>query len=654
MALLVLAGTVFNTLVIAWLARRILGTPVGWPRTILIGFLTTSFAPGLLDALLPAAGLSRDAFDASASQSTRATAALVSTVLVAWLLAAGLAALTVLEVLVPTGTLPAPVALVRSIPLRFRRGRRYSQILALATKHGLGAYLRPGRPNRPASSDETSAVARHLRQALTEGGVTFVKLGQMLGTRADLLPPAFVAELGKLHSDVPAEPWPVIRAVLEEELARPLDEVFASIEEEPLAAASVAQVHRATLHTGEPVVIKVQRPRARASVTADLDIVERLGARLQRTTDWGRRMRTADLATGLGHALREELDYRIELANMEAVAATSGGAVAVPRTYPRWCTDRVLIMEQVRGMPLSRSADRLARTPGPERRRLADELFANVLRQITVGGVFHADLHPGNIVWEEDRLVLLDFGSVGRLDRAARDSLGLLLLAFERQDSLAATDALIDLLGRPDNLADRRLERELGELLLRGGDTVAVFSGLFGIVAGHGFAVPPMVAAAFRAFSALDGTLATLSPGFDAVAAAREMQGGVLAEQFAPAQVRERLESQLALMLLMLQRLPRRLDRIGSDLADGRFSIQVRALAHPDDRAFLTGIVQQVVTAILAATCTLGAILLAITPQGPHLAGEVRLYPMLGALLGFFGFALAARLLALVFRQHSR
>lgn len=178
-----------------------------------------------------------------------------------------------LEVLVPTGTLPAPVALVRSTPVRFRRGRRYSQILALATTHGLGAYLRPGRPNRPASSDETSAVARHLRQALTEGGVTFVKLGQMLGTRADLLPPAFVAELGKLHSDVPAESWPVIRAVLEEELTRPLDEIFASIEEEPLAAASVAQVHRATLHTGEPVVIKVQRPRARASVTADLDIV---------------------------------------------------------------------------------------------------------------------------------------------------------------------------------------------------------------------------------------------------------------------------------------------------------------------------------------------------------------------------------------------
>lgn len=648
-------ATAVNVLIVALIVRRLLGVPVGWPRTIVLSLMVQSATVGFIDWISRALHLQIP----PAGTETAAAAAIVILGF-AWVVAGEVAVLAVLEAFVPTGTVPGPLALLRSLPSRRRRALRYTKIVRIAAGHGLAAYLRPtaSGPDVPASK-----VARSLREALTEGGVTFIKLGQMLSSRPDLLPEAYVTELSRLHSDAAPAPWERIRAVLEAELGRPLDDVFEQVREEPVAAASVAQVHVARLIGGEEVVVKVQRPDARRQVTADLDIVLRLASWLDRTTVWGRRLGVNALARGFARSLEEELDYRVELANMRAVAdglaRTGRTRIRVPRARDELCSERVIIMERLPGRPVSAAGTLLDRFTTEERRAMADDLLGAVLHQIIVSGVFHADLHPGNIFVADDRsLGLLDLGAVGRLDRGARTSVGLLLGAVDRQDSLAATDALIDLLDRGARVDDRRLERDLGQLMLRHASgsspvgSAAMFVDLFRLVMDHGFAVPPQVAAAFRALGALEGSLRLISPGLDLVQAAREQGRGLVTAALSPTELRATLESQLATLLPVVQRLPRRINKITEDIESGRLAVNVRALGDPRDRAFITGVVHQVVMTVLAAACVLGGILFVSIEPGPMMTSTVPLYSFIGFVLLFFGFVLGSRVLVLIFYQH--
>ncbi len=650
---LVIVSSLLNAVVVAFVVRRLLGVPVGWPRTILLSLLVGGSASALLDWVARVIELDSE----PTTGDGRAALFLVVMLVLAWTLALEIALLSILEAVFPTGTLPHPVAFLRSLPARGRRSRRYAAIVRIATRHGLGAYLRPVRsaPDQPAS-----AVARSLRLALTEGGVTFVKLGQMLSTRADLLPPAYVAELSSLQSDVPPEPWETVAPVIEAELGRPVAMLFAHVDPTPLAAASVAQVHAARLHDGTEVVVKVQRPDARRQATADLDIVLRLAAWLDRSTVWGRRLGVRDLARGFATSLEEELDYRVELANMRAVAGTldPDGPVRVPRAWPELSRRRVMVIELLPGRPISQVGADLAAYDDERRREMAETLLGCVMRQVVVDGVFHADLHPGNIfVDAEGRFGLLDFGSVGRLDQATRGSLGALLMSIDRQDSIAATDALIDLLDRPADLDDRRLEREVGQLVMRVGDggSATMFVALFRIVLDHGFAVPPPIAAAFRALGALEGALQIISPGIDLATAARSQGRALVGDRMTPEAVRGQLEAQLATLVPMLQRLPRRIDRITDQLEGGRLTVRLSLFGERREQSFVTGLVQQAVVAGLAAAVSLCGVILIVADVGPRMTPGLRAYTFVGFTLLLFGFVLGARALALTFReQHFR
>ena len=648
-----LVATIVNVALVSFVVRRLLGVPVGWPRTIVLSLIIQAASAGLLSWVGQTLGLDTTITSPNLGQ----TFAILALVL-AWLIAVQVAILAILEVFVPTGTVPGPLAFVRSLPSRRRRAARYTAIVRIAARHGLGAYL---RPTGSGTDQPASKVARSLRLALTDGGVTFVKLGQMLSSRADLLPEAYIAELSTLQDRVPPQGWSDVERVLERELGRPVDEVFSQLDHEPMAAASVGQVHRGVLRSGSEVVVKVQRVGARRQVTADLDIILRLGAWLQRTTGWGRRLGTRSLAEGFASSLDEELDYRVELTNMRAVGAglAPGGRLRVPTAHERWCTGRVLVMDCMPGRPVSEAGTVLERFSSDERRAMAQDLLGAVLHQIVVTGVFHADLHPGNIfVADDGTLGLLDFGAVGRLDQGARTSIGLLLAAVDRQDAIAAADALLDLLDRTSRVDDRRLERDLGQLMLRhtsGPDaagSAAMFVELFRLVLRHGLAVPPQVAGAFRALGAFEGSLRLISPDLDVVAAARAHGRGFVNASLTPSEVRSSLESQLATVLPMLQRLPRRVSKISEDLEAGRFTLGVRAFADPSDRAFLTGVVHQLVMTALAAAATLGGIILIAADSGPLMTGQVRLYAFLGFTMVFFGFILGSRVLALVFHQH--
>ncbi len=638
----VIIGTLVNVALLMYLSRRLLGVPVGWGRTLVVSALQNMVGWYAAEQVVGTLGVTAD--------TPTLPVLLVVVVLGGCIIAFDLIVLTVLEAIIPTWSVPTLTSVVTGFPSAVRRLRRYVVIWWILLKNGLTAYIGPA-PKRDLDSPR---VARSLRKALTEAGVTFVKFGQMLSTRADLLPASYVRELSKLHSDVEAEPWKDVSPVLTEALPRPSDEVFKELDETPMAAASVAQIHGATLLDGTPVVVKLQRPQARRQVTADLDILRRLAVRLEKRTRWGRQLGVVALADGFADSLHEELDYTVEVGNMRSVAAASD--LLVPTPYPELSSERVIVMQRIAGRPLSSAAEQLAALSDEQRAELADRLLSGVLRQIFVHGAFHAVLHPGNVILTDDGdLALLDFGSVGRLDRPTRSALTMLLYAVERQDSIAATDALLDLMDRPSGLDDRELEREVGKLMLRFGDGFApggagtMFAELLNVVVRFGFRVPPQLAGVFRTLGTLDGTLQLIDPDVDLIGIARD-RGSELAQSLLGRDaIREQAEHQLATLMPMLSRLPRRLSRITEQLEDGTLSVNIRPLGDASDRSWIARVGSQLNLSLLGCALLFGGLFLLTRAAGPMLLPTVPLWPILGAALLFVAFILAARVLAGVF-----
>ncbi len=574
---------------------------------------------------------------------------------------AGMVFLVIAEALIPSNTLPGPIYVVRAFRRSLGRMARYAQITGIILRYGLGAYLRGGRRAELNTPEGRADLARSLRLALSEGGVTFVKLGQILSTRQDLLPQEFIAELSQLQDEAEHIPWVEAHAVLKRAFAgRSVSDVFADFDQEPLAAASIAQVHTARLVTGEDVVVKIRRPGIATQVERDLDIVWQLARMLQRRTEWGRTMGAEELAAGFAVALREELDLRVEARNISVVATAeqSGDETSrlhIPRAYPELSSEHVLVMERIRGVPLNRADDLIAER-NLDRGALANTLLTSILRQIVIDGTFHADPHPGNImVLDDGRPALLDFGSVGRIDSLLRGALVRLLLAFNLSDPLMATDALLDLAERPERLNERRLERALGQFMtyyLAPGTEpdVRMFSEFFTIIARFGLAVPPEVAAVFRSIATLEGTLRRIDPQFDIIAEAREFATKHFGRSLRPTAVARSLSEEMAALLPMLRQLPRRLDRISSALEDGRLSVQVRPLANEQDRQTVSSMLHEAMLTVLASTAGIMAVLMIGNEGGPSLTSAVSMYQFLGYMLLVLAFILAMRVLVLIFR----
>ena len=557
------------------------------------------------------------------------------------------------EIIAPAGARPRPVHWYRALRRWRQRTRRYSQLSRIAVRHGLGAYL-SGR--RTPTVHGRIELARRLRRALEEAGVAFVKFGQILSTRHDLLPPEFSDELSRLQNQVAPIEWPAVEALITEELGVAVDDVFAEFDRQPLAGASIGQVYRARLHGGAQVAVKVQRPGIEPIVAGDLDITLRLASMLERRAGWARSIGIRELAEGFAGALREELDFTVEARNMAVVAAArSYEKVVISRVHPELCTGRILVMDFLDGLPLDRATP-IIEEHGLDRTELARLLLHTLLTQIMLDGVFLADPHPGNLLLLRDgRLGLLDFGSVGRLDAGTRAVLQRMLLAIEPGDATAVCDALIEVVDRPEDIDEAGLERAIGRFMARhlGPGMPAdatTFAEMFRLVTRFGVAVPPELAAVFRALATVEGTLAQLSPGFRIVDEARTFAGAQFPAALLPESVRATVMAEVVKLLPLIRRLPRRLDRITSALEHGRLSGGVRLFADDRDRRVVTRLVHQSLLTVLAAATGITAAILLGTGGGPRVAPSLSLYELIAYGLLILSGALTLRLLTSILR----
>lgn len=573
----------------------------------------------------------------------------------------GIGALTAMVCLVVLDLVVAdrkvrPLGWIRSVRGRLARTRRYSEIVGIIGRHGLGPYV-TGRSRNGGTRHQQ--LAHELREALQAGGTTFVKLGQLMSTRRDLLPETYVSELSRLQDRVPPAPWPQVEAVLLESLGAPPQEVFAEFDREPLAAASVAQVHAAVLRDGTRVIVKVRRPGIREAVERDLDIVGRLARTLENRTEWGRSLGVSELARGFAVALREELDFRVEARNLAMVRRAAeerrDGSVTLPEVYEELSTEQTLVMSRIDGVPLG-----TARPDSPEHgAKLAQTLLTALLDQIMYDGVFHADPHPGNILLLPDGSpALLDFGSVGRLDGGLRSAMTGLFLAVDRGDPAALRDALLEVTERPEEVDEQRLQRALGQFsgrhLARGAaPDVRMFTDLFRLVADFRLAVPPEIAAVFRALATLEGTLSRVSAGFDILAASRSYAAARFTRQLEPETVREAARDELLTLLPVLRRLPRRLDRITGALEEGRLGVNVRLLADQRDRRVIGELLGRVLLAGLGVFFGVLGVQLLGLEGGPEVSAGLSLYAVIGYHLLVVSAAMVLRTLHVLSRPLS-
>ncbi|MGC9334449.1 MAG: ABC1 kinase family protein, partial [Anaerolineae bacterium] len=443
---------------------------------------------------------------------------------------------------------------------------------------------------RRVRADETASrlsIPERLRRTLEELGATYIKLGQFLSGRADLLPPAYIGELAKLLDAAPPVPIDDIRQLLERELGTPIEELFQTFEELPLASASIGQVHRATLFDGQAVAVKVQRPGIEAEVEADLDLLLRQARFLERRSETMRDQNIVAITKELAQSIHEELDYQMEGRSAERLRTnlSHDPRFILPRVYWSLTTRRVITLEYLEGIQFNQ-VDRL-RSAGYDLPALAHIAVEGYLRQIFVDGFYQADPHPANLLVVGERVGLLDFGNVGHLSHHQKQLLGDLFLQILDEDAESVARTVIRMgaiRGRPSIEA---MERDLQRLLIRYwgisledlpvGEMLAE---IFKTAYQHSVYLPGDLALLARTIITMEGTARMLDPEFILVDAVRPFAMRLVRERLQPLVAGRRAFRALRQAADLAQTFPRRVDDLWDQLEAGdiTFGIEVGRL----------------------------------------------------------------------------
>jgi ubiquinone biosynthesis protein len=472
---------------------------------------------------------------------------------------------------------------------------RYQEIADTLARHGLGflagatgvgRWIPAGRRDGGRRSTSTThTVAERVRLALEELGPTFVKLGQLLSTRADLLPPSYIEELSKLQDAATSVPAEEIREAIEDELGAEPERLFAAFDFTPLASASIGQVHAATLHDGSSVVVKVRRPDAVRQVHEDLEILNNLADRASRVWEPARTYDIRGIVQEFSRTLRRELDYLREGANAERFAADFEGQadVHIPRVYWDRTTSRVLTLQRVTGIKINDLAALDA--AGVDRSALALTGADIVLRMIFENRFFHADPHPGNLFVQPDgSIALIDFGMVGEISEELRDRFADFLIAFALQNPDALADALVRVSvtkGNVDRDAFRQAlasfiglyaDRSLSEV---GFGRMA--SELLRVLREQRLQLPREVSLLFKVLMVIEGIGVQLDPAFDLTSVVTPYARRLVRERLSPTALAKRMARASADAGALALELPTRLRRLIDTVDYNGLEVHLRA-----------------------------------------------------------------------------
>ena len=524
----------------------------------------------------------------------------------------------------------------------------FGHLLNLA---GLAAVLPPGRSEEGSDAPDAKATgpfARRARQVLIDLGPTFVKLGQVLSVRPDILPKDLLAEFETLQDQVPPMPVEDVQWVVERELGCPIDEVFERFDPEPLGSASIAQVHRATLIGGQEVAVKLQRRGIAKTIQSDLHILYTIAALTERRLTLPGLHTPRAIVREFDAAINQELDFLQELKAAERMRKhfeAAEVAVKIPKVYPRWSTRRMLVMELVRGTPMGELMDTIE-ADGPRARRVAHTLMESTYLQVFDFGFFHGDPHPGNLLVDDgDRLIMLDFGVTGLLTGAMQDTIinAFTSMVFRDPEMLALT---VFRAGATQGRVDLRefieeLERKMVEYHGASLDDLANPTTLMEVVemcTRFKIGLPPEFAVLSRTMTLVEGQIRRLLPSADIVEEVKPYAQRLMAKRFSP----ERVAHDAARLMVQAQGhfkdLPTHVNQMLMDLESGNVQVITKDPDAAQLREEIRSAVLRLSMAALAGTFTMGAMLfLAAWSPAPF---GVPIFGLLGVLLLFGGIGL--------------
>jgi ubiquinone biosynthesis protein len=477
-----------------------------------------------------------------------------------------------------------------------------------------------------------------LRRLLEDLGPTFIKFGQILSTRPDILPPAYMQELVKLQDEVPPFEYDVAEHIVRTDLGAPVGELFGEFSRQPVASASLAQVHEGRLRTGEEVVVKIQRPGIAATVASDIEILTEAARLAERYIEEARLFDPVGIVEEFRSTIERELDFTVEASNTERFRENfaGDGCVVIPRTYRQLSTRRVLTLEKVRGIKIT-DIDKLA-AAGLDRRQVARNGADAILKQIFEFGFFHADPHPGNVrAWVGNRIIFLDFGMVGHLSDRLRDHLSDILVGFINRNIPAIRDAFLAVGTAETAVNVARLDTELEDLVyryynrpLKEWNMGGMLLELLHLVARHRIRLPPDLFLLSKVLITVDGTGRTLDADFNLVEQAKPFVRDLERRRRSPRAVAHEAQVFLQSMLRFARSLPRDLGVIFSKLKQGTLKVEfehrgLETLTVQIDKAS-----SRIALSLITAALIIGSSIITHANIGPRYFG----YSVLG-LAGF-------------------
>lgn len=502
---------------------------------------------------------------------------------------------------------------------------RYQEIITILARHGFGwlvAELKlrgllplAQRLNGIGGGEVgPDTQATHLRLAFEALGTTFIKLGQVLSTRSDLLSPEYISELVKLQDATPPVSYAQIAAVFEAELGVSPEKVFARFDPTPLASASIGQAHAARLPSGEEVVVKIQRPGVATLVERDLEVFLDLAGLVARYTDFGRDYDVLGLAQEFAFNLRCELNYVREGQNAERFrrAFADDPDLYIPRVYWDYTTERVIVLERLDGVKVN-NLDAIE-AAGIERKQVAANSVRLMLEEMFVHGFFHADPHPGNLhVLADGRIGMLDFGMVGRLAGPLQESLTRMFLALSKGDSERIIDELLTTGIAQGQINRKTLKRDLDHLVACYADrsvedlaAARIFNEITGLARRHHLHLPSDLVLMARVMAISEGLGLQLDPDFQFIHFARPYLERFWLQRHSPLRVGEKVVEGLVEMVEFGLTFPRRLTRVVTQLERGELGAQVELRGMERYVATMQGMVNRLAMSILVGALIVG------------------------------------------------